>query len=729
MRQIALLLLLTLGGLLHAQDARTYLRLGLDYFEAGRFEDALNALDRYEALEPGNPDVAEKRAIALYYSNELRPAEQQLLALTEGRDVNPQVYFFLGRTYHARHDFVNAIQYYKEYLRRTDDDNVNRPMVKDAIRRAANGLRVARTRGDGFVENFGPQVNSKGDDFKPILSPNFDDRVYFSSAREGNLGGLRNDEGFADERRGQYGSDMFSTVVENGTWSTANPMSYLLNSPRYDVVTDFSEQGDRLYYFKGFQLYSGDILVDTFRSRIEERSLFSAEFDGPLRPWEGDTELQIWNDTTVLFASRRAGGYGGLDLYISNFSGGAWTTPENLGPTINTAYDETTPFLGRDGRTLYYSSNRADRSIGGLDVFKTTYEDGSERWTEPENLKLPINSAGDDLHFRLTRDGYRGFFTSSRKVDNYGKRDLYVALFRQVRPEQTARSLPLVFNEVPRYRKLLAGGQEGGGEGTPDGQDPTSGFAPSEIVTYELAPLQFEPQGDLISRANRPTLDKLIQLHDRFPETTIALTAHSDGSDPQEFDLYFSIKRAEEAAAYLVENGVPAASVLVRGVGSSYPVAQRTVNGRENIVGQRLNRRVDIQILNTDGQPIRVNYNRPEVSDFMRAFEGKFFEKSAEQLLYRVQIANQGQMYRGNAILSYPHALVERGMNGTNYRFLVGAVKDYQAARQLRADLVENGVPDAFVVPYVRGRRLNGTPTERELQTFPDLENYLGIGD
>ena len=304
------LLLFCLSAKVTAQDARTYLRLGLDYFEAGRFEDALNALNRYDALEPGNPDVSEKRGIAHYFVNDLEVAKQMLLALTEEREVSEQVWFFLGRTYHAEHDFANAIKYYKQYLRATDDDNVNRPMVKDAIRRAANGMRYARTRGDGFVENFGPQVNSKGDDFKPILSPNFDDRVYFSSAREGNLGGLRNAEGLSDERRGQFSSDMFTTSVENGSWSTASPMSYLLNSPRYDVVMDFSEQGNRLYYFKGYQLYSGDVLVDTFRTKIEERSLFSAEFDGPLRPWEGDTEMQIWNDTTVLFASRRLGAAG-----------------------------------------------------------------------------------------------------------------------------------------------------------------------------------------------------------------------------------------------------------------------------------------------------------------------------------------------------------------------------------------------------------------------------------
>ena len=709
--------------ILQAQDARTYLRLGDDYFSAGRFDDALQAYDRYDSMEPGNPIVTERRGISNYFTNNLSDAKILLQELVREEEGSNEIYFYLGRSYHAESDFTTAIRYYKEFLRRTDKTNVNRPLVKDAIRRAANGLRYSRTPGNAFVENLGPRVNSKGDDFKPILSPNFDDRIYFSSSREGNLGGLRNAEGLADDRAGQYSSDMYSTAIENGAWDEAQPMSYLLNSPRYDVVVDFSEQGDRLYYFKGYTLFSGDILVDTFRTRIEDRSLYSAEFDGPLRPWEGDTEMQIWNDTLVLFASRRAGGFGGLDLYISQFSEGRWQAAENLGPTINSAYDETTPFLARDGRTLYFSSNRADRSIGGHDVFRSRYVDSRESWTEPDNLKQPINSSGDDTHFRLAKDGYRGYFSSSRK-EGYGKRDLYTALFREYLTEQGEISNPLVFSQV-RTRRLATEQPNTGGEpGTPG---TTPGFQPSEVETYDLTPLAYEANGKVVTPQNRPILERLVQLNDKFPDAEIILTAHGDGTDPTNFDLYFSIKKAESVAEYLIKNGVPKSAITVRGAGSAYPVAQRYVNGRENAPGQRLNRRVDIQIGNADNAAIEVNYSRPEVSDFMRSFDGNFFVSMNESLVYRVQIAAIGQMYKGDAIQTYPNALVERSFEDQTYRYLIGAEESYEAARRLRDRLIGEGLEGPFVVPYITGERLTSTPTQRDLEEYPDLQKFLGL--
>ena len=123
-------------------------------------------------------------------------------------------------------------------------------MIKDHILRCSIGLRLSGIPSQTLVENLGPQVNSPEDDFRPVLSPNHTDKLYFSSNRESALGGPRDEEGMEDPF-GRVPTDMFSTSVYNGAWTQANPMSYLLNSPRYETVLDFSENGTQLYYFKG----------------------------------------------------------------------------------------------------------------------------------------------------------------------------------------------------------------------------------------------------------------------------------------------------------------------------------------------------------------------------------------------------------------------------------------------------------------------------------------------
>ncbi|MDV7391617.1 hypothetical protein RZS08_09705, partial [Arthrospira platensis SPKY1] len=188
------------------------------------------------------------------------------------------------------------------------------------------------------------------------------------------------DESGRESQSGSYTSDMFSVAYQTNGWSTPTALSYLLNSSKNEVLQDFSQDGTVLYYFQGLNLFSGDMLVDTFRLRPEERSLFSPVFMGPVRSWEGDKDLHFFQDTILLFSSQRPGGYGGYDLYLSIYSRGAWSEPQNLGPRINTPYDERSPFLSVDGRTLYFSANHPMRSLGGFDVLRVFYDDASESW-------------------------------------------------------------------------------------------------------------------------------------------------------------------------------------------------------------------------------------------------------------------------------------------------------------------------------------------------------------
>jgi outer membrane protein OmpA-like peptidoglycan-associated protein len=93
-----------------------------------------------------------------------------------------------------------------------------------------------------------------------------------------------------------------------------------------------------------------------------------------------------------------------------------------MGPTINTPYDEDSPFIAVNNKTLYFSSN-GPKSMGGFDVF-VSFRDDDNIWSTPVNLGYPINSTGDDIFYTTTIDGLRGYLTSFRK-DGYGEKDIY----------------------------------------------------------------------------------------------------------------------------------------------------------------------------------------------------------------------------------------------------------------------------------------------------------------
>ena len=129
------------------------------------------------------------------------------------------------------------------------------------------------------------------------------------------------------------------------------------------------------------------------------------------------------NKQRFFFVSDRPGGYGGRDIYVmERKKNGKWTKPKNLGPGINTEYDEDSPFIAIDNRTLYFATN-GDKSIGGFDIMKSEMTEDST-WTESVNLGYPFNSTNDDIFYTTTLDGRRGYMTSYRK-DGKGEKDIY----------------------------------------------------------------------------------------------------------------------------------------------------------------------------------------------------------------------------------------------------------------------------------------------------------------
>ncbi|MCB0553008.1 MAG: PD40 domain-containing protein [Phaeodactylibacter sp.] len=707
--RIFFLILIASAALSAAQGQSTKKQEAKEFFAHQHYSDALSVLNSEPGLVKTDQEAKFLFAICHYQLNHLNEAEAALQGLIRSEKAPyPECWLYLGKIYHAMHQFSKAADYYKDYLRQAKPTQFSRQMVWDDIRRCANGMEWQYLQTEVVVENMGRAVNTEYDEFAPIVSPNFSNKLYFSSIRPGNIGGSRNKAGQADSRLGRYSSDLFSCEAQGSSWGQVKAMHYLLNSPQNEVLLDFNADGSVLYYFKGNSPEEGQIFVDTFR-KMEERTLSTNPFLGPISPRIGDGTPFFVNDTLLYFSSRRPGGFGGLDLYSTTFSKGKWTAPQNLGPVVNTPYDETTPFLARDGRTLYFSSNHPGRSMGGLDVLKSVFNKLAGRWTEPENLGMPVNSAGDDAYFRVGKDGFTAYFASSRK-DGYGQRDLYLAYFNNFLPEMElpatyqplyAEKPQIVEESIPKARKDLATEPE-----TPK-QEAATNPVP-ELPANAFTPIYVRSEMEGLSESNKIQLERIAAVMKEFSGLQLVITAFCTEKFSLPARLFKGIKKAEQAADYLMEQGVAGNSIFMR-CGDA---------GKATLKGG--NYSLEFSFLKPDGFPQDTALPDLEMG-LSPAIAGHEIQRN---LLYKVQISSLSGQYNGQMIEKFPGAMVEKNPNLAYYRYTLGAFSNYNEAEAFRKEVLKAGQKSAFVVPYIYGVRADRPMARKFVLRFPDLQHY-----
>ena len=705
--KISLLLLLP-TFLFGQKTGKEWLKDAETYFENQRFERALSAYLEYRKLEPANNEVFANLGASCYEIGAIDDAKRYLNYALEQKRVDDKTYLYMAKTLHANNEFKEAIIQYKKYLTLIKSSAPDRKMVKDDIKRCAVGLNFPDNNSKVFVQNMGDKVNSNFDDFGPVLSPSSDDKIYFSSARNGAVGGLRDENGLRDEKLGAYCSDMFSTKVSNGDWGEPKPLSYLINSPRHDVILDFSSDGKQMYYYRGYSLFSGDIFVDTFKV-FDERTLQTTPFKSPMNSEYGDGTPFFVNDTMMLFSSRVKGGRGGTDLYYALFKNGAWKTPQSFGNQVNSVYDEVCPSLSTDGRTLYFSSNNP-KGIGSFDIYKSVFDDETLAWSAPENLGFPINSAGEDAYFRLSSDGSKGYFSSKRK-DGMGERDLYIAYFKSALTEQDNVSQPDLFFKVKKKDVAKSENEDDKPE--------------NKIVNYRFSPLTYDKDADLVSAKNKNTLDNVIAFLTKNPTVKLALVSHSEETTTLDLDAFLSVKRAEKVSDYLVKNGCKASQISVMGCGSSFTLAQNNTDGNPNKIGQKFNRRVDLFFQNYQKLPVKLEFDEQIIPDYMQSGEYFRFKNIYKGLSYRVQIASMKQLYQGEILKKYPDVTIEKALGNDNYDFSIGIFASFENANNLQKDLLKQGIATAIVVPYVSGFNI-AENAKNLVNQYPDLQNFVG---
>lgn len=413
------------------------------------------ALEFYLKANEFNPDNAElnfKIGACYLYSS----FKQKALPFLENAkklnpDVNDHLYYYFGRAYHLNMQWIQAIEFYESYKKRiagTEDASKGLTEADKKIQECKYGIELMkdtvrfRKIPDSLryrIENLGPQVNSSDPDYHPLISA--DESVLIFTSRRSNTTG-----GGMDPYSGKYFEDIYRSFNEKERWTLAKNLGEPVNtSNRHDATCGLSVDGQKLYIYLD-DTYSGS-------GNIYECSLSGYNWSEPkklpsainTRYHESSASLSP-DGKIVYFCSENPkdnSGIGSHDIFKSvKNEKGEWGEPENLGPVINTEYDERTVFMHPDGKTLYFSS-QGHSSMGGFDVFKSVYNDSLKKWSVPANLGYPVNSPDDDLDFVVSASGKHAYYATIRP-DGFGEKDI----FRITLPADTTPQLTLVKGNV-----------------------------------------------------------------------------------------------------------------------------------------------------------------------------------------------------------------------------------------------------------------------------------------
>ncbi len=523
-------------------------------------------------------------------------------------------------------EFEKAITALNDFLTIT---NLNEQSVKAATYRKRSyqfAIDYAKEKPLGNYlfapKNMGDSINSNVSEYYPTITLDGKEFVY-------------------TRRVNNFNEDFYESSLINNTWSKSKGLPGNINTSLNEGAQNISQDG-QLLIFTGCNLPDGLGSCDLYISYLTSEGWSTPENLGNTvntEGWESAPSLSP-DKRDLYFASRRADGYGGSDIYVSRrLPNGRFSEPENLGPVVNTAGDESCPFMHADNQTLYFTSN-GHLGYGGDDLFLVK-KGPKGTWSKPVNLGYPINTIENEGSLIVAADGKTAYYASDRS-DSHGGLDLYTfELRRDIRPaktlwikgkvfdKKTTRGLPSAVeltdlttkeilskvqtDETGNYLITLPVGRDYAfnvnrrgylfySENFPLSQkDPDSTYnidiplQPLEVnAMIVLKNIFFDTKMYEIKPESTPELDNLVHLLKDNPTLKIQISGHTDNVGKTEDNLKLSDDRAQAVVKYLTAKGINPNRLSYKGYGASQPIAPNTTEE-----GRSQNRRTEVKVINS----------------------------------------------------------------------------------------------------------------------------------
>jgi outer membrane protein OmpA-like peptidoglycan-associated protein len=566
------------------------------------------------------------------------------------------VYFYLGRSYQGLGEGEKAVTYFaKSNALTTEWLKTAQPGSNEILKihtlqyqsRYAEGqvklLRMPRTMKDPV--RISGATNSAFGDYLPMMDPT-GTRLYFTSTRPDTGGSAP--RSFLKSKTSKKSTETEAVVTESdediyfvdksgSDWGTPVKLPEPLNTEANDGAACFSADGQLMVY-GSCGLSDGMGSCDIYYSTLENGRWATPRNLGDVvnsPEWDAQYSLS-YDGSKLFFVSSRCGVYGETDLYVTERNiFGEWGPAMNLGGIVNTPFNEYAPFISQDGKTLYFSSD-GHPGFGGLDIFKTVYDNG--KWSVPVNLGRPLNTEKDDKYFTIGGSGEVGYFSSDLDGKSF---DIYqIEIPEEMRPQPTIVITGTVTNAkskdrvgayvmiedldtqeliainksnatTGKYVVVLPGGRNYSVSANKEGYffysqsfDVPKKVHYQEIVQdIELKPIEkgtkvvinnifFETGKAALTPQSYLELEKAIDLLRTNPTMVIEVGGHTDNVGDDATNMKLSHDRAKTVREFLVSRGIASERAQAKGYGESNPIATNDTDD-----GRKANRRTEFIIL------------------------------------------------------------------------------------------------------------------------------------
>lgn len=339
------------------------------------------------------------------------------------KDTVADIIYALAKSYEYTANFNKALWYLNKLnnVKAFEDDNQDfksdlKKRKTDCDYSLKNFRKETTNKSDSVsVENLGNVINTEFAEYVPVFNNN--NELIFTAKRK------KRKYNFLNLFDITYSERIYTARIENSKFDSvkeykplADKKNKYLNKTNNESVISVTQDGSKLFVYRNGEIYETDLNNSVSKPKSLAKTI-------NYRHYQSHAFLTK-DGNTLYFTTDSRTGLGKTDIYVTKKIGDKkWSTPENLGETINTPYEEDAPFVTDDGQTLYFSSNGRP-GFGGFDIYKCSLENG--KWSAPKNVGQPINSTGNDIFYTEFK-GF-GYFASSRE-GGFGNMDIYKIIY------------------------------------------------------------------------------------------------------------------------------------------------------------------------------------------------------------------------------------------------------------------------------------------------------------
>ena len=625
-----------------AQDNKLFKQTFIDAEYAFITEEYEEALNHYLELLKMDPENANLHFLtgACYLSiygekhKAIPHLEKGIESMTTGyregsykeRNAPRESFFALARAYHINHDFELAIDHYQKYRNIMFKKHFAEvEYVNKQIKSCELAMSMIQQPLDIQFLGLGDQVNQFASNYNPVVSMDDSTLIYM-----------------ADQPVKRTIKIIHRT--KDG-WTEPRSINREIGSEGDSYPTCLSFDGKELFLVK--RNYDGsDIYVSYRKGDMWTRTV---RLNDHINTNYFETHAFITNNgKSLFFTSDRPGGEGAMDIWVSETTTkGDWGPPRNLGPKINSHYNEETPFLTENSKKLYFSS-QGHATMGGYDIFvaekilslqlgpggvlseNASDEQPSDMWSFPQNAGYLISTADDDLFYVPRRNGLRGYYSiiidsisSVRSIYTMIPRvveDVQIAAIKQgteiktepeelitTRQESAKDTTSTVTETVTDTIGTVKETETEAVAETTSAMIDTVSMTTDPDIYFVLNSILFDFESHTLNEAASEEADRILEAMQSNPEIKLELTGHTDEVGADEYNLRLSERRAQSVANYLIGHGINEERINVRATGETEQIAiNKYEDGTDSPEGRRLNRHVSLKFENLQDEKIKV---------------------------------------------------------------------------------------------------------------------------